>query len=107
MRETSSKAQGSIRITRALCWVVIAFAVFRVLQITPGWVMGAPPAYPGEYQARLLGSMPIVFIMAAVLVNKGPARSSTPRQVAYWALLATAMVTTAVMLWVEVTRSAA
>lgn len=106
MHANVNSTQRSTRGVRALYWALIAFVVFRVLWITPAWVMGTPPAYPGEFQARLLGSIPIVGIMGALLVAQSPVRGSTRGRLAYWALLGVAWVGIALELWVAFTNPA-
>ena len=77
---------------RALCAALIAVQIGRVLQIAPRWSAGAPPAYPGQYERRLLNAIISVSILGAVLVGDSSARNSTRGRLAYWGLLSVAVV---------------
>jgi hypothetical protein len=77
--------------TRRFVWVVglliIAVEMARLVQIVPRWAAGSAPAYPGQYEARLLNALELVPLMVAVLVNSRPSRRLTVRWFLVWGLL--------------------
>lgn len=89
-------ASASERSTAFWFTALIAVAVFRVLQIAPDWASGTAPAYPGQYEGRVLSSITIVGIMGATLISEAAKRTTMRGRIGYWALLAVAMLSLAV-----------
>ena len=79
------------RIVRSgLALALIAWCVVRVAEIAPGWYGGRPPAYAGQYEARLWFSIQMIALLTAVLVGSGSRPHSAARRSLTWALLAVA-----------------
>jgi hypothetical protein len=84
-----------VTLTRVLCAALIVGEVVRVLQIAPRWIAGSPPAFPGQYESRLLNAVVGVGILGAVLVGQSAGRHTTRGRIAYWGLLGVACVVVA------------
>ena len=69
---------------------LIVIAAFRFVRLLPDWVGGVPPAYPGQYEGRLLFAITIAAIGGATLLAVGMRTSTRQGRIAYWALLAIA-----------------
>lgn len=69
---------------------LIVIAVFRFLRLLPDWIGGVPPAYPGQYEGRLLFTIAIAAMGGATLLGLGWSTSTRRSRIAYWTLLALA-----------------
>ena len=78
------------RLTPLRCGAVILAEVVRVLQVVPRWIAGTPPAFPGQYENRLLNALVGIGLVGAVLVGQSAFRHTTRGRIAYWALLGAA-----------------
>ena len=67
-----------------LTLLLIAAVLVRLAVIVPPWVTGTPPAYPWQYEGRLLFTITIVGILGAVLLAKRPVFHTSRGKIAYW-----------------------
>lgn len=81
-------------VVRAACLVLIAVVLGRLAVVVPGWVGGAPPAYPDQYLGRLLFALIEVPILSVSLLALSAAPGPQPRwrRALPWALLAVSVV---------------
>jgi hypothetical protein len=78
------------------CLLLIGGQLLWLGQVVPRWIRGAAPAYPSQYQGRLLSVITGTGIMVAVLASQS-ASFKTPRgRFVYWFCLACAMASLAV-----------
>lgn len=97
----SPTAVTPVTLTRVLCAALVVGEVVRLLQIAPRWIAGTPPAFPGQYESRLLSALVGVGILGAVLVGQSGSRHTTRGRIAHWGLLGAACVVFAAQMIVD------
>jgi hypothetical protein len=78
---------------QVLLVLLIAVSLGRLAIVVPEWAAGDAPAFPGQYERRLLGTLATVPLLSAVLLNmrSGIAPTSRTRRVLIWTLLGAAV----------------
>jgi hypothetical protein len=76
-----------VRIGVALCWLLIAVELLRVVPALSRWIEGAAPAYPGQYESRLLNAVSGVSLMGALLIALSARYRTSVGRLVYWSLL--------------------
>jgi hypothetical protein len=89
---TNRPARIRIQWHDQLTLLLIAAVLVRLALIVPRWVTGTPPAYPGQYEGRLLVTITMVGILGAALLAKRPVFHTSRGKIAYWGLLGVAIV---------------
>jgi hypothetical protein len=79
------------RAHRLACLLLIGWQLVWLGQVVPGWIRGAPPAYPGQYVGRLLNAVTGVGIVVAVLVSQSASFKTSRGRFVYWFCFAIAM----------------
>lgn len=95
---TSSTIPARSRTIIVICVAFIALEAWRFIAIVPHWLQGLPPAYPGQYETRLLSAASGMGLVGALLVSRVFDRASRRAQSAYWGLLVLAGAAFAVQL---------
>ena len=74
--------------------LLIVVSLGRLAVVVPSWVGGAAPAYPGQYEHRLLGVLTSVPLLSVVLLMQRGAHGAPARRrpVLAWALLAISVI---------------
>ncbi len=88
---TNRVARTGRRAQDQLTLVLIAIVVVRLALIVPRWVTGTPPAYPMQYEGRLLFTIAVVGILSASLLSKRALLNNARGKAAYWMLLGAAI----------------
>ena len=73
----------------------------RLAMVVPGWMSGAPPAYPGQYLRRLYLALAMVPLLCVTLLGITASRNRQPlwRRVLPWVLLAVSVVAMVLDAW--------
>ena len=74
----------SITWNQWFCLALIAFQLAWFSTLLPQWLRGDPPAYPGQYETRLLNSLTMVGILSAAFVSQHPIFKTTLGRALYW-----------------------
>lgn len=94
--QATGAERAQARQTVVVCCALLAVELLLDVPTLIHWTQGAPPAYPHQYESRLLSSLTLISIMGALLVTRSRRYYTSSGRVLCWLLLAVAAVALAV-----------
>jgi hypothetical protein len=77
---------------------LIGIQLLRFALVLPDWIRDDAPAYPGQYEGRLLNSITTVGILAAVIISRSTVFKTAAGRLGYWLLLGSGLASQLVLL---------